>query len=230
MATRSKKRRRKPRAAPVRSIPLNEPKTAEAVQEWLEQHAQASDRFRHVAEKYDQHRQQHGCIDVYPFSNGPLLGALAATSRARKLLEVGCGLGYSGLWLAYGAGPDGILETIERDEQHAKIALGHFKAEGLGDRIKVLHGMGASVLAGLQGSYDLIYFDTDPAESLTDLAHFERLLKPGALLVSTNLFLGQYAPDLPGLDKSAQYRERILDSNRWLTAYLPDGTALSIRR
>ncbi len=212
------------------SLPTNEPATAEAVEEWLAQHTRSSDRFRHVAEKYDQHRQQHGCIDVYPFSNGPLLGALAATSRARKLLEVGCGLGYSGLWLAYGAGPDGILETIERDEQHAKIALGHFKAEGLGDRIKVLHGMGASVLAGLQGSYDLIYFDTDPAESLTDLAHFERLLKPGALLVSTNLFLGQYAPDLPGLDKSAQYRERILDSNRWLTAYLPDGTALSIRR
>lgn len=230
MATRSKKRRRKPRAAPVRSIPLNEPKTAEAVQEWLEQHAQASDRFRHVAASYDRHRRQHGCIDVYPFANGPLLGALAAAARARKLLEVGCGLGYSGLWLAYGAGPHGILETIERDAQHAEIAMGHFKSEGLDDRIRVLEGVGASVLAGLKDSYDLIYFDTDPAESLTDLAHFERLLKPGALLVSTNLFLGQYAPDLPGLERTAEYRRQILNSDRWLTAYLPDGTALSIRR
>jgi predicted O-methyltransferase YrrM len=212
------------------SLPLNEPTTAVAVRRWLEQHTQASDRFRHVAAKYDQHRQQHGCIDVYPFSNGPLLGALAATSRARKLLEVGCGLGYSGLWLAYGAGPDGILETIERDEQHSEIARGHFKSEGLGDRIKVLHGTGASVLAGLQGSYDLIYFDTDPAESLTDLGHFERLLKPGALLISTNLFLGQHAPHLPGLEKAAEYRERILDGDRWMTAYLPDGTGLSVRR
>jgi predicted O-methyltransferase YrrM len=196
----------------------------------LEQYTQASDRFRHVAEKYDQHRQQHGCIDVYPFSNGPMLGALAATCRARKLLEVGCGLGYSGLWLAYGAAPDGILETIERDEQHAEIARGHFKTEGLGNRIKILAGTGASILAGLKGAYDLAYFDTDPAESLTDLGHFERLLKPGALLISTNLFLGQYAPDLPGLEKAAEYRERILDGDRWMTAYLPDGTALSVRR
>lgn len=212
------------------SIPLKEPTTAEAVEEWIEQHTQSSDRFRHVAEKYDQHRTEHGCIDVYPSNNGPLLGVLAATARARKLLEVGCGLGYSGLWLAYGGGSQAIVETIERDNQHAEIARSHFNSAGLGDRIKVLPGLGSSVLAGLRESYDLIYFDTDPAESLTDLEYFERLLKPGGLLISANLFLGQYAPDLPGLEKAAEYRLRILESDRWLTAYLPDGTALSVRR
>jgi predicted O-methyltransferase YrrM len=212
------------------SIPLDEPTTAEAVQEWVEKHAQSSDRFAYVAAKYETHRAQHGCYDVYPFPNGPLLGTLAAAAGARRLLEVGCGLGYSGLWLAYGAGPQSILETIELDDEHAKIARDHFTSEKLGDRIKVLLGLGASVLPSLQGSYDLIYFDTDPAESLLDLEQFERLLKPGGFLISTNLFLGQYAPDLPGLEKTAEYRMRILDGNRWLTAYLPDGTALTIRR
>jgi len=211
------------------SIPMNEPKSAEAVIEWIAKHTQSSDRFAYVAEKYESHRDQHGCFDVYPFPNGPLLGTLAAASRARRLREVGCGLGYSGLWLAYGTGPQGILETIERDEEHAKIARDHFKAEGLNDRIKILLGLGASILPALQDTYDLIYFDTDPAESLIDLEQFERLLRPGGLLMSANLFLGQYAPDLPGLDKTAEYRLRILDSDRWLTAYLPDGTALSIR-
>jgi len=211
------------------SIPMNEPKSAEAVIEWIAKHTQSSDRFAYVAEKYESHRDQHGCFDVYPFPNGPLLGTLAAASGARRLLEVGCGLGYSGLWLAYGTGPQGILETIERDEEHAKIAREHFKAEGLDDRIKILLGLGTHILPALQGTYDLIYFDTDPAESLIDLEQFERLLRPGGLLMSANLFLGQYAPDLPGLDKTAEYRLRILDSNRWLTAYLPDGTALSIR-
>jgi len=208
---------------------MNEPKSAEAVIEWIAKHTQSSDRFAYVAEKYESHRDQHGCFDVYPFPNGPLLGTLAAASGARRLLEVGCGLGYSGLWLAYGTGPQGILETIERDEEHAKIARDHFKAEGLDDRIKILLGLGANILPALQGTYDLIYFDTDPAESLIDLEQFERLLRPGGLLMSANLFLGQYAPDLPGLDKTAEYRLRILDSDRWLTAYLPDGTALSIR-
>ncbi len=212
------------------SLPLNEPTTAKAVEEWIEEHTQSSDRFGHIAESYDHHRLQHGCIDVYPSRNGPLLGVLAAAARARRLLEVGCGLGYSGLWLAYGAGPEGILETIELDEQHAEIARTCFSSAGLGDRIRVLRGRGCSVLAALHGSYDLIYFDTDPSESLIDLEQFERLLKPGAFLVSANLFLGQYAPNIPGLEKTAEYRLRILNSNRWLTAYLPDGMALSIRR
>ena len=211
-------------------IPSNEPKSAQAVQEWIEKNTQSSDRFAHVAAKYESHRAQHGCYDVYPFTNGPLLGTLAATAGAKKLLEVGCGLGYSGLWLAYGAGPQSVLETIERDDHHAQIARDHFTAEKLGDRIKILLGLAASVLPGIKGVYDLVYFDTDPAESLIGLEHFERLLRPGGLLVSANLFLGQYAPDLPGLEKTAEYRMRILDTNRWLTAYLPDGTAISIRR
>ena len=100
------------------------------------------------------------------------------------------GLGYSALWFAYGAGPGTVVESVERDPQHAAIAIDHFKAEGLGERIKVFAGHGAEVLPTLKDTYDLGYFDTDPAESLIDLEQFERLLKPAGLLISANLFLG----------------------------------------
>jgi predicted O-methyltransferase YrrM len=209
---------------------FKEPTTAVAVQQWIEQNTRSADRFGHVASSYAQHRQRHGCFDAYPYSNGALLGTLAVSARARRLLEMGCGLGYSGLWLAYGAGPEARLETIEKDPRHIEIAQQNFRAEGLSERIRVLQGLGTPVVKGLEGPYDLIYFDTDPAESLSSLEEFERLLKPGGLLISANLFLGQYAPDLPGLEKAADYRVRILDAQHWLTAYLPDGTALSVRR
>jgi len=212
------------------AMPPGEPKNPEQVQQWIEKHARQHDRFAHVAAKYDGHRAAHGCYDVYPYPNGALLGTLAATHRARRILEVGCGLGYSALWFAYGGGPGTVVESIERDPEHAAIARDHFKAEGLSERFKVLAGLGAEVLPALKDTYDLGYFDTDPAESLIDLEQFERLLKPAGLLISANLFLGQYAPDLPGLEKTAEYRERILDGTRWLTGYLPDGTALSIKR
>jgi predicted O-methyltransferase YrrM len=208
----------------------DEPKTPEQVQQWIEKHALARDRFARVAAKYDGHRAAHGCYDVYPYSNGSLLGALAATRRARRILEVGCGLGYSALWFAYGAGPEAVVESVERDPEHAAIAIDHFKAEHMEGRLKVLPGLGAKVLPALKESYDLAFFDTDPAESLIDLEQIERLLKPGGLLISANLFLGQYDPNIPGLEKIAQYRERILEDSRWLTSYLPDGTALSVKR
>ena len=188
----------------------------------------SSDPFAHIREATLKHRAKHGC-GAYPYSNGPLLSTIAAAAGARRILELGCALGYTSLSLAHGA-PKARIDTIERDPEHAAIARDHFKAEGLGERFKVLAGLGAEVLPTLKDTYDLGYFDTDPAESLIDLEQFERLLKPAGLLISANLFLGQYAPDLPGLEKTAEYRERILDGTRWLTSYLPDGTAMSIKR
>jgi len=211
-------------------MPSNEPKSAAAVRRWIEKHTRASDRFASVANKYGPHRRHHGCDDVYPSSNGPLLGALAAAAKPKRLLEVGCGLGYSGLWLAYGARPKGCLETIEADKEHAKIAREHFKAEGLENRIQVLVGDAKRVLPTLKDRYDLIYFDINPAESLVVLEHAERLLRRGGLLISANLFLGQFAPDIPGLEKTAEYRLRLLDSARWLTGYMADGISISVLR
>lgn len=218
-------------AAPrtIEAMRPNEPKSAAAVKRWIEKHTRTSDRFAPVADNYEPHRNVHGCDDVYPSSNGPLLGALAAAAKPKRLLEVGCGLGYSGLWLAYGAGPGGYVETIEASKEHAKIARGHFKVEGLDKRIQVLVGDATRVLPELKGGYDLIYFDINPSESLIVLDHFSRLLRRGGLLISANLFLGQFAPHIPGLDKTAEYRLRILDAAHWLTGYMADGTSISVR-
>src|SRR5690348_7620435 len=210
-------------------MPSNEPKTAAAVQRWIEKHTRTSDRFAAVADQYESHREEHGCDDAYPSSNGPLLGALARAVKPKRILELGCGLGYSGLWLAYGAGPGGRLETVEASKEHARIARGHFKAGGLEKRIHVLAGEANHVLPTLKGRYDLIYFDIGPAESLMALEQAERLLRKGGLLISANLFLGQFAPNIPGLEKTAEYRLRILDARRWLTGYMAEGTSISVR-
>jgi predicted O-methyltransferase YrrM len=212
------------------SLPPDEPTSAEAVQQWVEKTTLAHDRFAHVAAAYEAHRSAHGCYDVYPYSNGALLGTLASAHRAKRILEVGSGLGYSALWFAYGAGDTSRVDSLEKDPDHAKIAGGHFKAAGLNDRIAIIRGIASKLLPKLKDKYDLAYFDTDPAESLIALEHFTRLLKRGGLLISANLFLGQYAPELPGLEQTAEYRVRIFDQTHWLTSFLPDGTALSIKR
>lgn len=210
-------------------LPPNEPTTPQAVSDWVAKQTRAADRFRHVFDASVAHRNQHGC-DVYPSPDAPLLGVLAASTRAQRILEVGCGLGYSALWLAWGAGDDAVVETVEHDRDHAQLARQQVAAEQMTGRVRVLEGWGRTILPSLQGPYDLAFFDGDPAESLVDLEQFERVLRPGGLLVSANLFLGQYVPDLPGLDQTAKYRELILRSERWLTAYLNNGYALSVRR
>lgn len=207
---------------------MSEPRSREDVAAWVARRVAASDRFRRVYEESERHREEHGAgCTVYPSGSGPLLGVLATATRPARTLEVGCGLGYSALWLAYGSG--GFVETIEEDELHVRLAREHHVREGFDDRILIHHGRGAEILPGLDGPYGFVFADGDPSEYLVDLDQFLRLLGPGGLLVTANLFLGVFG-DLPGLETAAEYRERILADDHFLTVFLSSGTALSVRR
>src|SRR5215831_196960 len=89
-------------------LPPGEPDMPEAVARWIEQNVRPRDLFRDVRAASDRHRDAHGSgCSVYPTASGPLLGVLAAAVSSHRILEVGCGLGYSGLWLAHGSSPVG---------------------------------------------------------------------------------------------------------------------------
>ncbi len=93
----------------------------------------------------------------------------------------------------------------------------------------MLQGSATDVLPRIEPGYEFIFWDGDPDQSLAALAEFLRLLAPGGTLVTSNLFLAQYAPNLPGLDQAAEYRRRILNHPSLRTAFLPSGLALSVR-
>lgn len=208
------------------TLPEGEPTSTEAIASWVEAQTEETDRFAHVRAVSEGHRDEHGC-DVYPTRSGPLLGVLAAARRAERVLEVGTGLGYSALWLASASGAH--VTTIERDADHARLARKLVGGERYGDRIEIVHGEARNALDDLFEPYDVCFFDAEPAVALVCLPHFVRLMEPGALLISANLFLGRHDPEMPGLDQTAGYRERILEDPRFLTAFVPSGLALSVR-
>ena len=205
-----------------------EPRSDQEIAAWITSAIQ--DRFANLYRASEAHRLRHGpgCT-VYPTGSGPLLGVLALAIGARHLLEVGCGLGYSAAWLAFGSAPSGRVETVEQDPAHAVLARRHLQVEGYDTRVTILEGRGIAVLPRLSGPYDMIFCDGDLAEYVTDLDHFRRLLRDGGLLVSSNLFLGRYDPNLPGLEQAAAYRLELLSDPHLRTVFLPGGLALSLR-
>ena len=208
-------------------IPADEPRTAGAVTAWVREHAR--DRFAGVYAASEAHRIEHGeACTVYASSNGPLLATLAAACGARRSLEVGTGLGYSALHLADGSWPGGVVHTIERDASHAELALAQIEAHGMGDRVSVIAW--PRRLPGLDASFDLIFNDAELEEYEAMFEEFVRLLRPGGLLITSNLFLAQYADDITGIEHAIAYRERLVDDARLRTAFLPSGLALSVRR
>lgn len=209
---------------------MSEPTTPEEVQRWIAVRLERIDRFRHVYQSSEAHRLRHGTgCTVYPTGSGPLLGTLVRAIGARRVLEVGCGIGYSALWLAYGSGPEGHVDTIERNPDHAEIARSTFAEAGYTGRITVHLGSGALVLPRLEGPYDLAFCDADLEEYPSFFEEFLRLLSPKGTLLTSNLFLGIYGADLPGLDQAAWYRERLLHEPSLLTAFIGRMT-ISVRR
>lgn len=205
-----------------------EPTSAEEVRAWVEEQMGRRDRFARVARASDEHRAQHGC-DVYRTSNAQVIAVLVASINAERVLETGCGLGYSALWLAFGSSPSGSVETIEKDSEHADLALEQFKEEGFAERITVHVGRLEDVLRELEGPYDFLFHDSN-IPGPWELEQYGRLVRPGGLLATSNLFLGQHDPTIPDLARGAEYRELLLNDDRWLTAFTGNWMALSVRR
>jgi predicted O-methyltransferase YrrM len=178
----------------------------------------SADPFAHIRAATVKHRQRHDC-GAYPYGNGPLLGVLAAGAASRRILELGTGIGYSALWLARGA-PDAVVDTIERDPEHVRLARENVDACGFTGHVMVHPGDFEAVLPTFDPGYDLAFFDGfTPGKPL--LAVLTRLLRTGGTLISANLTH----------DGSEAYRDALLNERAWLTAFLDEEgeTAISIK-
>ncbi|TMH95173.1 hypothetical protein E6H37_06025, partial [Candidatus Bathyarchaeota archaeon] len=91
----------------------------------------------------NQHRRRHGPdCDMFPSNplQAPLWTVMASLTHARRMLEVGCGHGYTAAVMASAAGPDCRVDTIEGDPDHADLAEQAFEQRGLSRQIRVLRG------------------------------------------------------------------------------------------
>src|SRR3954449_7425220 len=90
---------------------------------------------------------------------GALLRVLATSIGATRILEIGTAIGYSGIWLARALPPDGMLVTMEYDEERAREARENFARAGLSSRVSVVVGDAQLKIAKVSGPFDLIFQD-----------------------------------------------------------------------
>ena len=121
-------------------------------------------------------------ISVSP-PQGRLLHLLVRLTGARRVLEVGTLAGYSAWWLASALPSGGRLTTLEVSPHHADVARRNLA----GLPVDVLVGPAAESLAGLEGSYDLVFIDADKPSNVTYLSEALRLSRPGTLIVLDNV-------------------------------------------
>jgi predicted O-methyltransferase YrrM len=150
-------------------------------------------------------RSEEADIPAVPPETGALLRFLARVTRARHVVEVGSGGGYSGLWLLGGMDPRGSLTTIDIAPAHQSLAQQAYAEAGLTGRVRSILGPALSVLPKLADqTYDIVFLDAVKAEYPEYLAHAKRLLKAGGLLVADNVLWHGKVVDSEAVDEDTE--------------------------
>ncbi len=171
---------------------------------------------------------------------GALLLVLARSIGARRILEIGTAIGYSGIWLARALPADGMLITMEKDAARAAEAKANFERAGVADRVSIMVGDAALKIVKVSGPFDLIFQDGHKPLYNTLLDKLVSLLRPGGLLVTDNvLWDGEVVPGYvtaPAKNADdtraiAEYNERLASHPQLTTAIVPlrDGVAISVK-
>lgn len=123
--------------------------------------------------------------------SGPLQGRflmlISQIMRPRRILEVGAFTGYSALCLAKGLAEDGVLHTIEVNDELRGILETFVKKAGLEHKIILHVGDAVEIIPTLEETFDLVFLD---AGKMDYLRHYELVLpklRAGGLLLADNV-------------------------------------------
>ena len=85
--------------------------------------------------------EKQGVKEGWPIvgaAEGSLLHILARSVRAKRILELGTAIGYSGTWLARALADSGELVTVEHDPETAALARKNFEKTGVAPKVRIL--------------------------------------------------------------------------------------------
>lgn len=149
-----------------------------------------------------------------------LVSILIRASKAWKILEIGTSNGFSTIWLANSAGPDCEIVSIDRDQSKSAMARENLTRAGLLDRVHLRVGEATSIVAELEGPFDLVFFDGDRTTAPEQLRLLLPKLAPTALVLADNV--------LSHPQEIAGYLEAVRESGQFDHVVVPVGKGLSI--
>lgn len=121
---------------------------------------------------------------------GWFMHILTKIHNPQRILEIGCNIGYSALWLGSAMNPTAHIDTIEIDPEIAYQAEDNFRQVGLSDRIHIHVGAALEVIPTLWDGYDMVFIDAVKQEYPAYLESILPKLNPGGLILIDNVFLG----------------------------------------
>ncbi len=125
---------------------------------------------------------------------GQFLRMLSQMIRPKRILEIGTFTGYSALCLADGMTEDGLLYTIEINEELETPIQEYIDAAGLSNKIRLHIGNALEIVPTIDEQFDLVFIDADKVNysRYYDII-FDKVKTGGYILADNVLWYGKVA-------------------------------------
>ena len=122
---------------------------------------------------------------------GLVLSMISKMIRPERILELGTFTGYSAICLAQGLSSNGLLHTIEVNEELQFIIQKYIEKAGLKEKIISHTGDAVKIVPTLEDSFDLVFIDAGKKDYE---AHFELVInkvRQGGFILVDNVLWSQ---------------------------------------
>ncbi|MEZ4884587.1 MAG: O-methyltransferase [Chitinophagales bacterium] len=118
---------------------------------------------------------------------GIFLRMISQMIRPQRILEIGTYTGYAAICLAEGLQENGVLHTIEINEELEDIQRKYFEAAGLQEKIQIHIGNALEVIPQLDETFDLIFIDADKANYPEYFELVIEKVRKGGFIIADNV-------------------------------------------
>ena len=140
---------------------------------------------------------------------GRVLSLLSKLKSPKRILEIGTYTGYSAVCLAEGLSQDGVLHTIDVNEELTAFAGEHIANNGCKDKIIQHVGNALDIVPNLKEEWDLVFIDADKSNYSNYYDLIIDSMAPGGLILADNVLWSGKVIE-PVAEKDIDTKELIL--------------------
>ncbi|CAA0148440.1 O-methyltransferase [Tenacibaculum maritimum] len=166
---------------------------------------------------------------------GRVLAMISKLIQPRTILEIGTYTGYSALCLCEGLLPEGVLHTIDKNEELETLQQKYFQKSEYSHQINQYVGDAMSIIPTIEGKFDLVFIDADKRNYVNYFHQIIERMNTGGIILSDNvLWSGKVVEALNPKDIDTKvllaYNELLNTDARVETVLLPIRDGLTVSR
>ena len=116
-----------------------------------------------------------------------VIAKILTEKRPKRILEIGAAVGYSAMCFSKYLAEDGLIDTIERDEERIEEAKQNFKKVEVENKINLYEGDAVEILPTLNEKYDVVFIDAAKGKYPFFLKEALRMLEQDGIIFADNI-------------------------------------------